>query len=115
MSVIDERFMTFLTEALPYRELVVSISRADERRLARHIESLNEHMPDTPLGPHDDVDLSIALMGCALTGLAAGEDEDGVWADCGGHTWDLPRPKRSPWRLRLKFAWRSAAQTWRAT
>jgi hypothetical protein len=114
MSIIGERFAALVHNALPYRELVVSISRADERRLARHIESVNRDMPDEPLG-RDDIDLAIALMGCALTGLAEGEAEDGVWVDPSGRHFDLPRPVRAPWRHRVKFAWRAGRQTWRAT
>lgn len=117
MTVVDERLMSFLIDALPYRELVVSISRADERRLARHIESLNrdEAEPLLAMDPEDDIDLAVALMGCALSGMAAGEDEDGVWADSRGQAWDLPRPNRAPWRMRARFAWRAARRTWRAT
>lgn len=117
MTVVDDRLTAFLIDALPYRELVVSISRADERRLARHIESLNhqEAEPLLAMDPANDIDLGIALMGCALSGMAAGEDHDGVWAGTDGRHFDLPRPNRAPWPMRAKFAWRAARRTWRAT
>lgn len=115
MSTIDERLMALMADALPYRELAVSISRADERRLARHIVSINHACPDDPLSPHDDCDLALALMGCALTGLSDGEEEDGVWSDVDGRCFDLPRRVRAPWTLRLRFAVRAAVRVWRAS
>lgn len=114
-DVSEERLALFVREALPYREIVVAISRADERRLARHIDSLNRDMTDDQLNPLFDVDLGIALAGCALTGLAEGEASDGVWADIDGRCQPLPRRVRSPWRRRARYAWRAARQTWRAT
>lgn len=115
MSVVDERLMSFLIDALPYRELVVSISRADERRLARLIAALNDDEPEAPLSPFDSVDLAVAFTMCALDGLSADEERAGVWAHRDGFTYDLPRPVRMPWRIRLRYAWRAARRTWRAT
>lgn len=116
MSTIDERFAAFVHDAIPYRELTVSISRSDERRLARLIAALNDDTPDEPpLSPHDSVDLAVAFTMCALDGLRVDEEQAGVWVDCSGRAFDLPRPVRAPWRHRCKFAWRAVRQTWAAT
>lgn len=114
-AAIEDRLALFIREATPVRELVVSISRADERRLARHIEVLNRETPEDPLDPESDVDLGITLMGCALGGLEAAEAEDGVWADIDGRAQPLPRRVRAPRRARLRYAMRAARQVWRAT
>lgn len=114
-AYLEERLALFATEAVPSRELVVSVSRADVRRLARHIDTINRETPDEPMDPGDDGDLAVALMGCALTGMAAAEDEDGVWADIDGRHKPLPRHVRAPWWLRAKFAVRAARRVWRAT
>lgn len=115
-DVSPERLRMFLINALPYRELVVSISPADERRLRRNIAAYNRETTD---GDHLDAecptDLAVVFTGCALRGLEAADDDDGVWSDLDGHAYDLPRPHRSPLRLRVRFAWRAARQTWRSS
>jgi hypothetical protein len=114
MTTTDERFAALIHDAIPYRELTVSISRSDERRLARLIEALNDDEPEVPLSPSDSCDLAVAFTICALDGLAADEQRVGVWAHSDGQTYDLPRPVRLPWRARLGYAIRAARQAWRA-
>ncbi|MCA1571687.1 MAG: hypothetical protein LC798_15515 [Chloroflexi bacterium] len=63
----------------------------------------------------NDSDLAIVFAGAALRGLGDGEDDDGVWSDTDGRLYYLPRRVRSPWHLRMKFAWRAAKTTWKAT
>jgi hypothetical protein len=112
----EDRLSMLVTDGLPnHRRLELWISLADERRLRASIARFNEQVPDDPLDPTSDEDLAIAFSGCALRGLDAGESDDGVWADLDGTLRALPRRVRSPWWLRLRFAWRSAVRTWRST
>ncbi len=111
----DDRLREFVAVALPCRELVVGVSRADIRRLERSIRQINAASPDDPMNPACDIDLGIALMGAALRGLDANDADDGVWSGMDGCSRPLPPPNRSPWHKRAVFAWRAARTTWRAT
>jgi hypothetical protein len=114
-GVSDERLRMFVDFQLPHRTLTVAISRADERRLVRNIETFNLDVPDDPLNPNHDDDLAVALMGCALRGLDVDDDDAGVWSDLDGTPHALPRPNRAPLWMRLRFARRAALLTWRAS
>ena len=114
MSALDERMALFLAEALPYRLLQVAVSRADERRLDRYIEAVSRELGEEH-GQVTDDDLAIALMAAASRGLDESESEDGVWSDTAGRCAPLPRPVRSPWWRRLKFARQAAVRAWRST
>lgn len=114
-NVSDERLRMFIEHALPYRTLEVQISRADERRLARSIAAVNRDIPEDPMDPKADTDLATALSGAATRGLDAYDEDDGVWTDLDGVARALPRPNRSPWRKRVKYAWQAARRTWRAS
>ena len=111
----DEQLRALIDYGLPYRTLEVPVSRADERRLRRAVESFNDQTPDAPMNPRDDSDLAIVFAGAAFRGLCDGESDDGVWAGTDGQCLPLPRRVRSSWRMRLAFAWRAAVTTWRAT
>lgn len=104
-----------LIEAVYGRPIQVHMSFATERRLRANIARFNEDVPDDPLDPGSDDDLAIVLGACAERGLRAGESDARVWTNAAGRERPLPRTVRSPWRLRLRFAWRAAVTTWRAT
>lgn len=114
-ALTEDRLRVFMEEALPYRELAVSISRADEKRLRRQIVAYNRDGGDEPMDPSDDADLAIMFAGCALRGMDANDADEGVWTDIDGVSRVLPRPNRSVWRKRVKYAWRAAMLTWRAS
>ncbi len=115
-GVSDDRLREFVEHAVPYRELVVAVSRADIRRLERSIQQVNKaSRPEDQMDPACDTDLGIALTGAALRGLDANDSDVGAWSDMAGYEWPLPRPNRSPWRKRAKYAWRAARTSWRAT
>jgi len=114
-EVSDDRLREFVEVALPCRELIVAISRADIRRLERSIQQINAATPDDQMDPACDIDLGITLMGAALRGLDANDADDGVWSGMDGHARSLPRTNRSPWRKRLRYATRAAMTSWRAT
>ncbi len=111
----DDDLLAFVRHALPCRELVVAVSRADVRRLERSIRQINKDSPGAPMDPADDIDLGIVLMGAALRGLDANDADHGAWSGIDGYEWPLPRPNRSPWRRRLRYAWRAARTSWRST
>lgn len=112
---VDDRLARFVEQALPCRSLPVAVSRADIRRLQRQITLVNTETPEDPLDPDDNIDLGIVLMGCALRGLDGSDADAGVWSEYDGHALPLPRPHREPWSHRLRFAWRAAVTTWRAS
>jgi hypothetical protein len=113
-AMSDERLHMFVDYQLPHRRLSVAVCRADERRLARNIDRYNADVPDDPMDPSSAEDLATALMGCAVRGLDAGDDDEGVWSDLDGSCWPLPRTNRAPLHRRVRFALRAAVRTWRA-
>lgn len=111
----DDTLRKLVEVALPCRELVVAVSRADIRRLERSIQQINTDSPGDPMDPSDDIDLAIVLMSAALRGLDANDADHGAWSGMDGTEWPLPRPHRAPWRRRLRYAWRAAVTSWRST
>lgn len=103
-----------LMSGLPARALTVPLDRATERRLGRHMRSLNEDGVDEPMDPHDDEDVAVALLAVAARGLDLGEADDGVWSRPDGFTRPLPRARRAPLHLRIRVACRAASREWRA-
>lgn len=104
-----------LIEAIEGRDITVYLSRAHERRLQANIARFNEDVPEDPMDPNEDADLAVALVATSDRGLREGESDAGVWTDPAGREHSLPRRVRSRWDRRLRFAWRSAVTTWRAT
>lgn len=114
-TAMAARLTMLVDHQIQGRPIAVHLSRAMERRLIRHGESVNRDLPDDPLNLNHDGDLAIILLGCADEGLRAGESEDGVWSALDGRSYDLPRPVRAPWRMRLGIAARAAVTAWRAS
>lgn len=112
----EDRLRVLVSESLPYRELAVSISRADEKRLRRAIVAYNRDSGDGDfMDPTSDVDLAIVFAGAALRGMDANDADEGVWTDIDGVCRILPRSNRSPLRKRIRYAVRAGWNTWRAT
>lgn len=100
-----------LLGAVHSRPITVRIDRAHERRLRANLARYDEGL----IGESEDQALEIALLATSDRGLHEGESDAGVWTDVAGRECPLPRRVRSPWRSRLRFAWRAARTSWRAT
>lgn len=115
MDAETEARMRSLIDGLESRDLTVPLFKSMERRLFAQIDRINSENVTGERYRHVDDDLVTTLLACAERGLEGGERDAGLYADIGGHVHGLPRPVRASWRNRLRFAWRAAVTTWRAT
>lgn len=119
MSVSNDlaaRIELFAHCQMPYRNLVVQISRAEERRLEAFGRALNDGaLDDELLALSHDSDFGACFVMAALRGLGEDETDRDKWADIDGQEYDLPRPVRAPWWMRAGNARRAAVRAWRAS
>lgn len=114
----DVAALARLSGSLSSRALTVPLSSWIERRVVAHMRALNGDFllsNDELLILSSDADIAIVLLACADRGLEASERERGVWAELDGRERPLPRPRRAPWRRRVKYSWREAVLAWRST